>query len=68
LENAVRVLADNGRMAIVLSNSIASIASHKEARKWLCENMRIVAIIDLPANIFAETTLLQEELIDTTVH
>lgn len=54
LENAVRVLADNGRMAIVLSNSIASIASHKEARKWLCENMRIVAIIDLPANIFAE--------------
>ena len=54
LENAVRVLSDNGRMAIVLSNSIASIDSHKEARKWLCENMRIVAIIDLPANIFAE--------------
>ncbi|MCM1183815.1 MAG: N-6 DNA methylase [Roseburia sp.] len=54
LENAVRVLKTNGRMAIVLSNSIASIDSHKEARKWLCENMRIVAIIDLPANIFAE--------------
>lgn len=54
LENAVRILDENGRMAIVLSNSIASIDSHKEARKWLCENMRIVAIIDLPANIFAE--------------
>ena len=54
LENAVRVLADNGRMAIVLSNSIASIDSHRVARKWLCDNMRIVAIIDLPANIFAE--------------
>lgn len=54
LENAVRILKDNGRMAIVLSNSIASIDSHREARKWLCENMRIVAIIDLPANIFAE--------------
>ncbi len=54
LENAVRVLRENGRMAIVLSNSIASIDSHKEARKWLCENMRIVAIIDLPPNIFAE--------------
>ncbi len=37
-----------------LSNSIASIDSHKEARKWLCENMRIVAIIDWPPNIFAE--------------
>lgn len=54
LENAVRILKDNGRMAIVLSNSIASIDAHKEARKWLCENMRIVAIIDLPPNIFAE--------------
>lgn len=54
LENAVRILKRNGRMAIVLSNSIASIDAHKEARKWLCENMRIVAIFDLPANIFAE--------------
>ncbi len=54
LENAVRILNENGRMAIVLSNSIASIEAHKEARKWLCNNMRIVAIIDLPANIFAE--------------
>jgi type I restriction-modification system DNA methylase subunit len=54
LENAVRVLKENGRMAIVLSNSIASIDTHKEARKWLIENMRIVAIIDLPSNIFAE--------------
>lgn len=54
MENAVRILNTNGRMAIVLSNSIASIDSHKEARRWLCENMRIVAIIDLPANIFAE--------------
>ena len=54
LENAVRVLKENGRMAIVLSNSIASIDAHSEARKWLCENMRIVAIVDLPPNIFAE--------------
>lgn len=54
LENAVRILKTNGRMAIVLSNSIASIDTHKEARKWLCENMRVVAIIDLPTNIFAE--------------
>lgn len=54
LENAVRILKHHGRMGIVLSNSIASIDTHKEARKWLCENMRIVAIIDLPANIFAE--------------
>ena len=54
LENAVRILKENGRMGIVLSNSIASIDTHQKARKWLCENMRVVAIIDLPSNIFAE--------------
>ena len=55
LENAYRILKENGRMGIVLSNSIASIDAHKIARKWLINKMRIVAIFDLPANIFAET-------------
>ena len=55
LENAYRILKDNGRMGIVLSNSIASIDSHKIARQWLMENMRIVALFDMPADVFAET-------------
>ena len=55
LENAYRILKDNGRMGIVLSNSIASIDSHKQARKWLLEKMRIVAIFDLPPKVFGET-------------
>ena len=55
LENAYQILKENGRMGIVISNSIASIDSHKIARKWLMDKMRIVAIFDLPANVFAET-------------
>jgi len=55
LENAYRILKENGRLGIVISNSIASIDSHKIARKWLMDKMRIVAIFDLPANVFAET-------------
>jgi len=55
LENAYRVLNENGRLGIVLSNSIASIDTHKKARKWLMDRMRIVAIFDLPANVFGET-------------
>lgn len=55
LENAYRILKENGRLGIVLSNSIASIDSHRIARKWLVDKMRIVAIFDLPANVFAET-------------
>jgi type I restriction enzyme M protein len=55
LENAYRVLRENGRMGIVLSNSIASIDTHKLAREWIMNKMRIVAIFDLPANVFGET-------------
>ena len=55
LENAYKILKEDGRMGIVLSNSIASIDAHKIAREWLMQKMRIVAIFDLPANIFAET-------------
>lgn len=55
LENAYRILADNGRLGIVLSNSIASIDNFKKAREWLMGKMRIVAVFDLPANVFAET-------------
>lgn len=62
LENAYRILEANGRIGIVLSNSIASIDTHKKAREWLMEKLRVVAIFDLPPNIFAEagvnTTLI----------
>lgn len=55
LENAYRILGENGRMGIVLSNSIASIAEFVKAREWLLSKMRIVACFDMPANVFAET-------------
>lgn len=55
LENAYRILDTNGRMGIVLSNSIASIDRWKNAREWLINKMRIVALFDLPSNIFADT-------------
>jgi type I restriction enzyme M protein len=47
LENAYRILAENGRMGIVLSNSIASIERWQNARRWFMDKMRIVAIFDL---------------------
>lgn len=55
LENTVKILKDNGRFGIVLSNSIASIDRWKDARKWLLNSVRIVALIDLPPDVFAET-------------
>ncbi len=49
LENAYRILEENGRIGIVLSNSLASIDRWQNARNWLMEKMRVVAIFDLPA-------------------
>lgn len=42
-------------MGIVLSNSIASVDRWRGAREWLIQHMRLVALFDLPPNIFAET-------------
>lgn len=55
LENAYRMLKVNGRFGIVLSNSIAGIDSWRFVRDWLMDGMRIVALFDLPPQVFAET-------------
>jgi type I restriction enzyme M protein len=55
LENAYHILKENGRLGIVLSNSIASIDRWENARKWLLSKMRVVALFDLPSNVFADT-------------
>ena len=55
LENAYHILQPEGRLGIVLSNSITSINRWRQVREWLMERMRIVALFDLPANVFAET-------------
>ena len=55
LENAYKLLEEWGRMAIVLSNSIASIKEWESVRTWFISKMRIVALFDLPSNTFWET-------------
>lgn len=55
LENSYQILKENGRMGIVLSNSIGSVERWKDIRSWLFSKMRIVALFDLPANTFADT-------------
>ncbi len=55
LENAYKLLEDGGRMAIVVSNSIAGVSEWKKVREWFMSRMRIVAIFDLPAGTFGET-------------
>lgn len=55
LENAVRLLKENGRFGIVLSNSLASVDRHVKLREWLMDNVRVVALFELPPNVFADT-------------
>lgn len=56
LENAVRQIKEGtGRFAIVLSNAIMSNNTWPFVREWLMKKIRVVALFDLPANVFAET-------------
>lgn len=56
LENAVHSVKEKtGRFAIVLSNAIMSNNTWLFVRQWLMKKIRIVALFDLPANVFAET-------------
>lgn len=55
LENAVKLLKPKGRIAIVLSSSMASIEEWKNIRAWFMSKMRLVGVIDLPSGIFGET-------------
>jgi type I restriction enzyme M protein len=63
LENAYKLLEEGGRMAIVLSNSIASIKEWQNCRRWFLERMRLVATFDLPSNTFGETGVATTVLI-----
>lgn len=63
LENAVKILEDGGRMAIVLSNSITSIKEWENIRAWFLSKMRVVATIDLPTGTFGETAVATTVLI-----
>jgi type I restriction enzyme M protein len=55
LENAVQVLQPNGRFGIILSNALMSVREYERARQWLLTRVRVVAVFDLPKDIFAET-------------
>lgn len=46
---------EGGRFAIVLSNAIMSNNTWAFARDWVMEKIRVVALFDLPENVFAET-------------
>ena len=55
LENAYHILDENGRMGIILSNSLASVDKWSAAREWLMKKLRIIAFFDLPSSTFADT-------------
>ena len=55
LENAIRQIKEGGRFAIVLSNAIMSNNTWPCVRQWVMERIRVVALFDLPENVFAET-------------
>ena len=54
VEGALKYVKRGGYLAIVLPRSIANNPGLKFIRKWLLDNARLVASIDLPKETFAE--------------
>ena len=54
VEGALKYVKRGGYLAIVLPRSIANNPGLRFIRKWLLQNTRIVASIDLPKETFAE--------------
>ena len=54
VEGALKYVKRGGYLAIVLPRSIANNPGLKFIRKWLLQNTRLVASIDLPKETFAE--------------
>ena len=54
VEGALKYVKRGGFLAIVLPRSIANNPGLKFIRKWLLDNARLVASIDLPKETFAE--------------
>jgi len=59
LERCVKLLEPSGRMAIVLPRGTLNNPDqivHRVARKWLLENCKILAVVDLPKDTFQPYT------------
>ena len=56
IERCLQFLKPNGRLAIVLPDSILSNPGLGYIRQWLLEKTRIVASVDLHVNTFQEGT------------
>lgn len=56
IERDVALLADYGQMAIVLPDGVFGNATFSYIRKWLMDQGRILAVVDIPAETFQPNT------------
>lgn len=63
IERAIDLLADGGRMALILPQSVFSNTSEKEVREFIAEKCRILAVIGLHQNVFRPEAHLKTSII-----
>ena len=52
IEKCVKMLHEGGRVAIVLPEGYLCTASYGYVRQWIVENLKILALVELPRRIF----------------
>jgi type I restriction enzyme M protein len=55
IEKCYKLLNEDGRMAIVLPEGYLGTASYGYLRKWILDNFRVVALVELPRRIFVKS-------------
>jgi type I restriction enzyme M protein len=55
LERCFKLLADNGRIGIILPEGYLCTPKYGYVRQWLTEKMRIVALVELPRRVFLKS-------------
>jgi type I restriction enzyme M protein len=55
IERCVKMLPDNGRVAIILPEGYLCTTSYGYIRTWILENLRILSLVELPRRIFTKS-------------
>lgn len=55
IERCFKLLAEGGRMGIILPEGYLCTASYGYVRQWIIENFRIIGLVELPRRIFLKS-------------
>lgn len=63
IERCIRLLKENGKLAIVIPKGVLSNSSYKYVRDWILSSTKVLAVIGLDSNAFMPYTSVQTSIL-----